>query len=178
MAIDTAIKKTLDEFGLQLVEDLIDSLERNKHVGFGNNGSQSSIAGSIKFKIFGKDTEVLFSLLMNDYWKYLENGRRKGTQPPSQVFDEWQTSKGINALAIYRSKLKRPSASKVKFKQAQKGLSFAIAKSIKEKGTIKRFNYRGSKFYSNIINDGRIDDLTKTLEKALAREIRIELIEL
>ena len=114
---------------------------------------------------------------MADHWKFVNDGRKKGKRPPASKFDEWQSGKGINALQIYRSKLKNPDKSTVTFQKARRSLSFAIAESIAKKGTIKRFSYRGSLFYTSVIKDGRIDKLKKDLAKALKRDVEIELFE-
>lgn len=178
MAVSAKIQTILEDFGTQLVTDLKDSILAKKHGSQTNNSAdQSSLAGSIKYKIFGRDTNVTFSLTMADHWKFVNDGRRKGKRPPAQVLDAWQSGKGINALQIYRSKLKNPDKSKVNFKKAQRSLSFAIAQMIAKKGTIKRFGYRGSQFYSQVIGDGRINKLKQDLSAVLKREVEVELFE-
>ena len=181
MAISSKVKEILEAFGIQLVEDLKESILSKKHGSQTNNSSdQSSLAGSIKYKIFGRDTAVTFSLTMADYWEAVDKGRGKGKKPPpvkSGELDRWQDGKGINALQIYRSKLKNPDKSTVTFQKARRGLSFAIAKAIAKNGTILRFGYRGSLFYTSVIKDGRIDKLKKDLAKALKRDVEIELFE-
>lgn len=178
MAVSTKVKEILEQFGVQLVEDLKESILTKKHGSQTNNAAdQSSLAGSIKYKIFGRDTQVTFSLTMADHWKFVNDGRKKGKRPPADKFDEWQSGKGINALQIYRSKLKNPEKSTVTFKKARRSLSFAIAEAIAKKGTIKRFGYRGSLFYTSVINDGRIEKLKRDLSAVLKREVEIELFE-
>ena len=61
----------LGDFGEQLSKDIIQEL-LDKGVS-GGGGTASELAGSITFKVTSKPS-IIFS--MNDYWEYVENGRR------------------------------------------------------------------------------------------------------
>lgn len=67
----------------------------------------------------------MFSIVFNlqDYWKYVENGRLAGKQPPIDAIAKWITVKPIIPRAV-RNKV--PSV---------KQLAFLIARSIGEHGT-------------------------------------------
>jgi len=62
---------------------------------------------------------------------------------------------------------------KISFDEAKKSLAFVIKKNIHKRGIIKRFGYKGSKFFTNVINDGRVQKLEQDLANELGKEIKI-----
>jgi len=63
------------------------------------------------------------------------------------------------------------------YDKAAKSLANAISHNVAKKGIIKRFSYGGSHFYSDVISDGRLNVLKDALEKALGKEVLIQLSE-
>jgi hypothetical protein len=168
----------LAEFGKEFSEDLIQELIDKKVVGGG--GSASELAGSIKFRV----TRVpSIEFTMNDYWEFVEYGRRKGKKPPIDAIVQWIKWKGIRPT-LY-DKLKDKTLGKTKgaerkqlreaaYEKSVKSLAFAIANKIAEKGTIKRFNYKGANFITDVLND-RVERLEKRLLDEVGIEIQVEL---
>jgi acetate kinase len=112
---------------------------------------------------------------MDEYWRYINDGAKwRGKMPPSQQLIPWMAQRNINGLAIYKKKLKS-GKTKVTFDKAQKGLAFAIAKSMKKKGIIKRFGYKGSQFFTSVIEDGRVEHLKTDLLNALGEDVAVSL---
>ena len=101
---------------------------------------------SIKYDVsedgFTIESKEFHSLLLGG------DGRRRGTQPSTDVILSWMKSKGIRPIRRLKGgvKFSRMNTNK---RSAEKSAAFAIAKSIKGNGTIKRFGYKGS----NIIKD-------------------------
>lgn len=183
MAFESKIKKALGKFGTELVTDLEASLQRNEHGGgTSGGGTQSGLAGSIKFKIFGRDTAVVFALSMNDYGIYLDKGtkgaKKKGTGGEKMVdsIESWIVGKSQLRLAVQKIKAEK----NLSYKDAQRSLAWAIKRSINKRGIRWRKQSRlgGSRWFTSVIQDGRVNTLSQQLSKELSREIKIELVEL
>lgn len=182
MAITDQAKMMLEEFGVQLQTDLIESLKKNQHTGSG--GQSSKLAGTMQYTVFGKEQSLFFEFSMADYGNYIDAGTRgakvrgTGGKKMKDSILEWMEGKNMTgnfALNIYRSKLKNPNKSKVSFEKAENSLAWAIKKKINKKGIIKRFGYKGSNWFSDVINDGRIDKLADNLSELFGREVVINL---
>lgn len=165
----------LGDFGDQLSKDIIQEL-LDKGVS-GAGGTASELAGSITFKVTSKPS-IIFS--MNDYWEYVENGRRAGKKPPIDELIKWIKWKGIKPTLYDRAKAKavkglkgaeRKTARENAYEKSVKSLAFAIATKIAQKGTIKRFNYKGSNFIKDVLKDMRV----VKLQNDIAREIGLEI---
>lgn len=57
-------------------------------------------------------------------------------------------------------------------------MAYGISKNIGKKGTIKRFGYKGNNFYSDVVDDGRLEKLQADLTELLKTNIGIEIIDL
>lgn len=78
-----------------------------------------SLADDIGTGVTMTDSEVTGSLYLQDYWRYVEDGRRKGAkQPPVSAIREW----------IEQRKIKPWKG------QTRKGLAYVMARSIAKKG--------------------------------------------
>lgn len=171
--LGNAIIDALNDFGEQLIQDTAASLRRKKHT---DASGQSGLIGSARFTLRRTGSQLEFIFTMADYWEAVDKGRGKGKrQPPIKPLLDWLARRNVNGLAIYRSKLKNPAKSRVKFKDAQRSLAFAIAKDVARKGTIRRFGYRGSRFFSELIEDGRLERLSEDLSEIIGEKIEIEL---
>lgn len=77
------------------------------------------LAGSIGTGVDTTDKEMTGYLMLEDYWKYVEYGRRKGArQPPVSAIRKWIEDRRIKPWNG----------------QTRDSLAFAIAKSIKKNG--------------------------------------------
>jgi hypothetical protein len=176
---DKEFEKVIDIFeifGEKLIIDSKKSLQAKGHV---SGGGQSGLLGSFKYRIRETKTGIIFSFSMADYGEYIDTGTRPAKKTGSggnkmiESLNAWQTGKNINALAIYKSKLKNPSKSKVNFKKAQRSLSYAIKKNIHKKGIIKRFGYKGSRFFTSLLKDGRVQIFEKELSKEVGKSVKV-----
>jgi hypothetical protein len=162
----------LGEWGTQLQNDLVDSLERNNVVGSG--GSASKLAGSIRM-VFLKD-EMGIGITMADYWEYVELGRKKGKKPPIDNLIAWIKWKGFALKPITKPATKSVKAAS--YEKQIKSMAFAIATNIGKYGTIKREGYKGTKFVDEVINDGRVEELAKIIADEIGIEIKVSVADI
>lgn len=108
---------TLYEFGERLREEYKLNLENA-----GRNASYA-LADSINIIVEVGDQEVALYFEMEDYWKFVENGREKGGMPPVSAIERWITAKQI--VPQMKDGKKLPTIQQ---------LSWAIAKSIEKNG--------------------------------------------
>ena len=157
----------------QIITDaLIKSLENNDKI------AQGLLVQSIDVKppkIFGQT--ISLQVYMNDYWKYVDQGRKKGSKQPPQdamlkhiaVRGEWHVKK-VNDLSKFRTVKGKQIARKtpLPLDKARKTLAFLIGRSIKKHG-IKPTNF---------VEEG-ISGIERQLEadllEAVGRQIEIQL---
>lgn len=178
------IETILEDFGEKLVNDLRAALKA-KNVGYG--GQDSKLAAQIRFRVVPKDNSISFQLLMPYYGEFVDRGRGSGSVSKKGIekIGEWARAKGI--VGKYQDKelqerIERQNQSKQKakkfskqgkrdravrkwktlkkmpFNRAKKQLAFAIASKIRAKG------YEGKNFFTDTINDGRLDTLATDLK--------------
>lgn len=178
------IETILEDFGEKLVNDLRAALKAN-NVGYG--GQDSKLAAKIRFRVIPKDNSISFQLLMPYYGEFVDRGRGPGpvSKKGIEKIGEWARAKGI--VGKYQDKelqerIERQNQSKQKaksfskqgkrdravrkwktlkkmpFNRAKKQLAFAIASKIRAKG------YEGKNFFTDTINDGRLDTLATDLK--------------
>jgi len=136
-----------------VLKDFIKKLKNNLKRD-GNNAS-GKLSASIKPQpTIASEGILTFIIELEDYWKKVD----EGTKPigySKENFRELQPK-------IFEWIQNKPSLqAQVEAKQ-RKSLSYAIAKNILRKGTIKKFNYNGSRFFSR-----EIETFEKNLIKAL-----------
>jgi hypothetical protein len=186
------LDKVVKEFGRKLAEDL--NKEFNKALKKG--GSKNVQEASLHFdsNIVTTANSLTMQVVASDeYWKYVEKGRKKGSMPPSKAFGKkWQNKHGINPSNIiyemtvkhYQKKGyiigKRPKNVKSKsgvfyrnvkelpFDKASKQFSFIAAKSIKEKGI------KPKPFFSKVVNENKEKDIETKIENVLGHKVDIE----
>lgn len=182
--IQEQIQFLLESFGTQLINDLRTEL-LNKGVE-GRGGQESALAGSFKpvFKIQGNT--MVWRLEAAGYWRYVESGRGTGKQPPPKAMEKMvrgmeskngflaiEEAKKYKKLKTTDRKIKKKSR-KAEYEQAVKSLAFIMGRAIGKKGTIKRFGYKGTDFVSTVLNDGRIDMLSKNIAYNIGQGLKIE----
>jgi hypothetical protein len=178
MAIDNGIKDLLNEFGLNLVNDLRKSLKSKQRDKALISNLDRSINPSTKFS----NGSLFFTLEMNDYWDAVNSGRgpttKSGDGSLRKNLIRWIKTR---KLKIEVSKRKQAKASTLKnkkvkktykkqtFDEAVEAASYAIAKKIHKEG------YEGNHFYDEVIKDGRIDKLKEDIAKLINTEIIVDI---
>ena len=178
------IETILEDFGEKLVNDLRAALKA-KNVGYG--GQDSKLAAKIRFRVIPKDNSISFQLLMPYYGEFVDRGRGSGpvSKKGIEKIGEWARAKNLvgkyQENELYerqkkqiaskqrarnfskeskreRAKRKWKTLKKMPFNRAKKQLAFAIASKIRAKG------YEGKNFFTDTINDGRLDTLATDLK--------------
>ncbi len=167
------IEIVIDEFGNKLVEDLRASLKK-KDVMF--QGQDSKLAASIRFRTLPKADSIVFQLLMPDYAEIRDKGRKPGpvSKEGKKNIGEWGNRKGMIgkfAKAQLEIRQKKQNEAKARnkdrkiwkrlkvmpFNKAKEAFAYVVSRSIAKKG------YKGNNFFTDVINDGRVDELKKDL---------------
>lgn len=184
MAIDKKIDEILVEFGVKLQTDLQASLKSKMSDGY--NPRLSGKIKSLPIKHMGDLTEYILQMPL--YGKALDGGRGKTKEPGNGALKkniaEWlkrrndifrKFEKGNLEYRLEQQaknkKTSRPSKplKKLAFEKAVKQFSYIIARKIHRDG------YEGNHFFSEVINDGRLEKLEKDLIEATQNEVLIEI---
>lgn len=166
----------LYKFGWDMVDDLKKSANKLHKP---KNGNDTALAGTIKFQIYGKGFEKGAHFTMADYWEYAEYGRRSGKMPPINAINDWIVANHL-VDEFYKNKPKPKTAKGLKnltFEKKLKTVSFLIRRAIAKKGTIKRFQYKGSNFASKVLLDGRITKLEEEIAEKIGLQIVVDITE-
>ena len=118
------------------------------------SANKLNASGRLKDSIKYDVSEDGFTIESKEFHSFLlgEDGRRRGTQPSTDVILSWMKSKGIRPIRRLKGGVKFSRMNTDK-RSAEKSAAFAIAKSIKSNGTIKRFLQKHGTGGSNIIKD-------------------------
>lgn len=119
-ASDDGILRIIQNWGNELISQMQNRLRSNK------TNASSSLSQSIEPNIKSKQNGYNLSILMNEYWLYVEEGRKPGKMPPIKNIYEWIQNK-------------RPLQAKIAQAPdtiaATKSLAYVIARKIAKKGT-------------------------------------------
>jgi hypothetical protein len=117
---DDGILRIVQNWGNELIAQMQNRLRINK------TNATSSLSQSIEPQIKGTQSGYRLTVLMEDYWQYVEEGRRAGKMPPIKNIYEW-------------IRYKRPMQDKIQQSPdkiaATKSLAYVIARKIGQKGT-------------------------------------------
>lgn len=188
MALADEIYKILDEFGTTIKEDLQQSL-RDKGVTFG--GQDSKLSNKIQFEIKQSGESISFKLKMPEYGEAVDKGRKAAgvSKQGQESVSSWAKRKGIVgkiATASLDARLKAQSEAKARnknrkvwtklkkpsFDKQLKAVTYLVSRKLKNKG------YEGNHFYSEIVQDGRLNELRNKLAEVLKSSIQVEIIDL
>lgn len=112
--------RIVQNWGNELSENLRNTLRKNK------TNASSVLSQSIGSIAKPKKDGFRLTVEMEDYYRYVEEGRRAGKRPPIQSIYEWiQNKKSVQTL-ISRSTDKR---------KATRSLAYVIARKIAKHGT-------------------------------------------
>ena len=117
---DDGILRIVQNWGNELIAQMQNRLRINK------TNATSSLSQSIEPQIKGTQSGYRLTVLMQDYWQYVEEGRKPGKMPPIKNIYEW-------------IRYKRPIQDKIQQSPdkiaATKSLAYVIARKIGQKGT-------------------------------------------
>lgn len=176
------IEKILDDFGKQLVKDVRDSWNAARTKKAAENKSpvnaNSRLNASMDYEVEYDDKGVYMVFRMAPHYVWVDKGRKPGnvSREGQKKIGEWIKRNGLTP------KLSKPVSTKIRkiktksikkaFKESElekriKSAVFLISRKIKNKG------YDASYFYSNVINDGRLDKLREQIAKEFKKDINI-----
>lgn len=102
MAINRAfpnLTQVLNDFGKFLVEEYKDNLILN------DKNASDELYKSVSYRVKkGKDSYSV-NLELNDYWKYIERGRKAGKWPPISAIEKWIEVKPVLPRPMANGKL-------------------------------------------------------------------------
>jgi hypothetical protein len=176
--VNEEIDKLLNDFGAKWANDLKTSLDKALKDGAKSGErvqtSRIEFVGGVKYY----PNKVIISITPNeDYWYYIENGRKKGKQPPTKVLGEkWQAKNGISPSKIlyqmtidYNQKkgFTKRIVKKLPFQKAAKQFAFIVARAIGKNGI------KPKPFIDRVTEDGRKDELAQQMGKLIGKAITV-----
>ena len=129
------------------------------------------------FNVKVKDDSIEISSDV-EYAEYVLNGAlpsnsNAGWEQKKQGIESWIKAKGIRPYRQLKSGYKFAKTSTIK-DSAYKSAVFAIMKTIADRGTIKRFGYKGSNLFERVYDEIR-DKIGVGITEAYSEDLKIEL---
>ena len=118
---DEGILRIIQNWGNEFIKQLQNNLLKNK------SNASSSLSQSITPEVKAQQKGYNLSVMMEDYWFYVEEGRRSGKTPPIKNIYEW-----IQNKREIQSKFISKSTDRI---AATKSLAYVIARKIGREGT-------------------------------------------
>lgn len=147
------LKEALEAYGQSLVEAYLQGLVNEEAFASGR------LFDSVKHIVTTDKGTVELSLSLEDYWKYVEEGRGPGKFPPLGKIEEWITYKHIAPYPDSRGRV--PS---------NQQLAFLIGRKIAEEGT------EGRHILENALT--QTNDWMLLIDEAISKDISIEIDEI
>lgn len=132
---------------------------------------------SIDVDIEVEGTKVSFTLKMEDYWKWVDMGRRKGSkQPPIDAILNFIKVRGLknDVSKLRKKKIKnvqnktiRKAYKQISAEAKRKQLAFLIARGIKQHGIKPTY------FFSDVINEELYLKMKQDISTAIGKDIQI-----
>lgn len=173
MSTFPTVGKILEKYSQDIMSALTKNLQEEDKIATGN------LIQSIKFpvKVFG--TKYVATLSMDDYWKFVEEGRKPGSFPPVDKILQWTIEKGLtlNPLSNRRKKLIRglkhkklkKAVKQISKEKLRKSLAFLIGRKIATKGI------EPTHFVKKVMTQELIDNLRRDIQKSARKDIIVEI---
>lgn len=126
---------------------------------FNASGNLRQSLNALPTRVSGN--KITARIEIEDYWQSLEKGLPKGTKVPVDAIVEWlmkraipiKPLKSIREMAVKSKKLKKvkKQMATLSVELIRRKIAISIVKKIEEKGTIKRFGYKGKPFLTKEI---------------------------
>lgn len=81
--------RALNDIGKDVVADIVQKLLA------ADKSATGSLVNSIKYEVLEAANGVMLNILANDYFKFVDEGRRPGKMPPIRAIVPWVQAKGI-----------------------------------------------------------------------------------
>lgn len=180
MALGDEIDKILVEFGESTVNDVRANLDAAVSYG----GQASRLSAKINYiPPRNVNGAIVLQVTMPEYGYILDKGRGSGNVSKEGIasIEKWIVRRGLKPkMSEARTKMSkdRKVAKPIKTQNREKAVrqfAFAIARKIQKKGHSQPYKDQKLGFWSKVINDGRLDELTKRISEVLKTEVIIEI---
>jgi len=185
MALSDETYKILDSFA-EFVKNEVRQSARDKGITFGGQDSIMLNDKNFVTKYTTTGTTLKLTIeILPPYAVVVDKGREAGkTPPPIEPIKAWIKRKGIlkSEKPVKGGKPNKTKKPKPSFEKRLTNMAYGVAKNIGKKGTMKRFGYKGSNFWSDVINSNSMDSqyniMRAQLLEAIKKEVTIEIIDL
>lgn len=153
----------------QLFVDLTKRNLEQKH-----KNASFELMQSISFDIEVIGLTYRFTIMMEDYWEWVDKGRKPGKRPPLKPIIEWIFEKpsvkaAIGATSKGMKDMKMAKLGDIVAPKPILAAALGIQKKIGKLGT------KGSNFFSDVVNDESILKLQQELSIALGKDIELDI---
>lgn len=128
------LMSVMEEYAEQFKTLYKKELEKNKASG--------RLINSVEVKLRKGNDYYSVTFSAEDYWKWVEEGRKSGKYPPEKPIAEWIRAKKIIPYPDRNGKL-----------PTEQQLTFLIRRAIGEKGTIKDLGYDGTHYVAKTVDE-------------------------
>lgn len=171
---EQTIQQYMDDFAKQLAEDLIDSYSKESR----SKNKNSRLAASIKPFYKESNGAIIVGVTMNDYWYWVDGGRKPGDVSQEADILGWMKRKGIDPRRNIEDMREKARVGKVKrverlkpisYQSAAKSFAFVVKRKLQKEG------FEATHFVSKVLNDGRMEKMRKDIREMFNKNIVIEL---
>ena len=139
----------LEQYAQQLVAQYRENLTQGKR------NASSKLADTVKAEVKVEETVISVELTLQDYWYYVDHGRKAGKMPPIGKIEEWVKVKPVTPRPFGKSGKRIPTP---------RQLAFLIARKIGREGTKGTHDLRNA-------SDMTYDAFKARLEQAIAEDV-------
>lgn len=165
------------KYRAELIADLRESLIKN------DRDQPGDLLQSVDAKVVLSSNNITFELVMNDYWKFVDEGvdgyqksvgssfkyKKNGKRIPIDAMKKFIAAHGYAPKQIQKTS-KKVSKRNKKVDRMKAFNSFAFAIGV----NLKKFGVKPTHFFTDVINEDLKVRLTHDIEKALQKDIEID----
>jgi hypothetical protein len=180
MALGDEIDKILADFAEKTINDVRANLDEVVNYG----GQSSKLSKNVTYiPPRNVNGAIVLQVTMPEYGFILDKGRGAGNVSKEGIasIEKWIVRRGLKPkMSEARTKMSkdRKVAKPIKTQNREKAVkqfAFAIARKIQKKGHSQPYKDNKLGFWSKVINDGRLDELTARISEVLKTEVIIEI---
>lgn len=180
MALGDEIDKILADFAQKTIDDVRANLDEVVNYG----GQMSKLSKNVTYiPPRNVNGAIVLQVTMPTYGFILDKGRGKGNVSKEGIasIEKWIVRRGLKPkMSEVRTKMSkdRKVAKPIKTQNREKAVkqfAFAIARKIQKEGHAQPYKDKKLGFWSKVINDGRLDELTARISEVLKTEVIIEI---
>ena len=180
MALGDEIDKILADFAEKTINDVRANLDAVVTYG----GQASKLSKNVTYiPPRNVNGAIVLQVTMPTYGFILDQGRGPGNVSKEGIasIEKWIVRRGLKpkmskANTLTSKNRKAPKQTKdANREKAVRQFAFAIAKKIQKKGHSQPYKDNKLGFWSKVINDGRLEELTQRISEVLKTEVIIEI---